>query len=564
MEAIALLSQLAVENKRKVERWVADLPTVYRRYIVVEICRVLDFENVKQVLAPKEKRLPYPDLDLMIRGWNSTLAATLTPDYHMHGIPSRESNDESLMIARSILREMGISELLSKTVAMMKCGIAQAEWQGAVLKVFSPTIANSDHFFDQLDAWSSDEELEQYERRSAFKSLSTEEIKKKMKELVFPWSPGSGRMVGYHADPELDEHYLGAIEKSMLDWRDLAGWHPNTEVHGISSGLITSIISLLASVYLKHISFVAVGLETLGDINFPMSLTIWETRSELLSSLAAFTGEKETKLNQVLDRIIVSPNDVPFFATHKTPYVPMLIRVSDDQLLKPVSSIFGNPLRGVRAFLEYESNDLAAVIRGPREQWMKNELDALFFGNRYRITPKPITVKHNGTVVTDVDAAVLDLTSGELALFQLKWQDFVNTEVKRQRSQASNFIYAVDEWAKRIKEWIADHGLKELAQSLQLPSQIASFRLFAIGRQAAHFASLGFVSSHPDIAFSTWPQFVRLRFQLGPVERVFDKLHTALLKERCSSATVMPVPHEITVGSQRILFENNWYSFDEP
>lgn len=53
---------------------------------------------------------------------------------------------------------------------------------------------------------------------------------------------------------------------------------------------------------------------------------------------------------------------------------PMLIQVSDEQLLKPVSSIFINPLRGIRSIMEFESPGLKIRIRTPREEWMKAEL----------------------------------------------------------------------------------------------------------------------------------------------------------------------------------------------
>jgi hypothetical protein len=559
--SISLLARLSAENRAQVENWIAALPPVNRRSLLIEVCRALDFENAKTIFAPKEARLPYPDLDLMIRGWNRTLAALLTDDYCIRGIPSQESSNESLSVAGSLLHQMGISSLLDKTVEMMKCGQAEANTREGIIHVLSPSIAKSDHFLDALEESKSAEVARYKARESALKELSLKQIRDTMKPLVFPWAPGNGRMVGYHADPDLDEHYLSSIYESSLAWRNLAGMHPQTDLGGVDAGLFISIVTLLASFYLKHLYFVSVGVETLGNINWPMSLTIWKTRSELLDSLVTFTRENEKALNAILDRLIVTPNKVRYFAASKTPYIPMLIQVSDEQLLKPVSSIFLNPLRGIRSIMEFESPELEIRIRTPREKWMKAELDAMFAGNRYRVAPKPVMLRHNGALLTDIDASVFDVTSGCLAVFQLKWQDFANTDVRRQRSQASNFIAAVDEWAKRVKNWVNDHGLPELARSLQLPQDIASLQLFAIGRQAAHFDSLGFVSSHRDLAFSTWPQFVRLRFHIGPVERVFDKLHAALLKERSAPTQMTAIPHEVSVGDRRVLFENNWYAF---
>ena len=39
-------------------------------------------------------------------------------------------------------------------------------------------------------------------------------------------------------------------------------------------------------------------------------------------------------------------------------------------------------------------------------------------------------------MITDIDAAVFDVTTGELGLFQLKWQDFSSSDVAKQRSKA--------------------------------------------------------------------------------------------------------------------------------
>lgn len=563
MASISALGRLSADNRARVEHWISALSPITRRSLLIEVCRVLDFENAKTIFAPKEARLPYPDLDLMIRGWNRTLAALLTDDYCMRGIPSQESSNESLSVARSLLHQMGISSLLDKTVEMMKCGQAEVNTRDEIIHIFSPSIAASDHFFDALEESKSAEATRYKARDSALKELSSKQTRDKMKSLVFPWAPGVGRMVGYHADPELDEHFLSSIYESSLVWRNLAGMHPKTDLGCVDAGLLMSVVTLLASFYLKHLYFVAVGVETLGDINWPMSLTIWKTRTELLESLVTFTQEHATTLSAILDRLIVSPKSVRYFASSKTPYIPMLIQVSDEQLLKPVSCIFVNPLRGIRSIMEFESPELEIRIRTPREDWMKAELDAMFAGNRYRVAPKPVMLRHNGAPLTDIDASVFDVTSGCLAVFQLKWQDFTNTDVRRQRSQASNFIAAVDEWARRVNNWVKVHGLPGLAGSLQLPHGIVSLRLFAIGRQAAHFDSFGFRSSHPDLAFSTWPQFVRLRFQIGPVEEVFDKLHAALLKERRTSLQSMAIPHEISLDGQRILFENNWYAFGD-
>jgi hypothetical protein len=56
--------------------------------------------------------------------------------------------------------------------------------------------------------------------------------------------------------------------------------------------------------------------------------------------------------------------------------------------------------------------------------------------------------------LTDIDAAVLDRTTGDLALFQLKWQDFRGATTRQTISRAKNFVGQVQKWAENTTTWI--------------------------------------------------------------------------------------------------------------
>jgi hypothetical protein len=75
-------------------------------------------------------------------------------------------------------------------------------------------------------------------------------------------------------------------------------------------------------------------------------------------------------------------------------------------------------------FSESRSQQTAAVLREPREGWMISDLCHLFMGARYVRIDRPTLLRRDDMDVTDIDAAVFDLTTGDLALFQLKWQTF--------------------------------------------------------------------------------------------------------------------------------------------
>jgi hypothetical protein len=194
---------------------------------------------------------------------------------------------------------------------------------------------------------------------------------------------------------------------------------------------------------------------------------------------------------------------------------------------------------------------------------MKSELDDLFRGSRYKMIDTPVMLKRNSTVLTDVDACVLDVTSGELAVFQLKWQDFGTHDIARQRSQGKNFVTDIDVWAQKIESWIAEFGPDELLKAFQFKQQSTSIHLFAIGRFAARFKTFGLVHSVPELAVCTWPQLKRLRYEIGPVSNVIGKLHSAIRDERDGALKLQAVTHEVTACGERIVLENNWLLYGE-
>jgi hypothetical protein len=47
-------------------------------------------------------------------------------------------------------------------------------------------------------------------------------------------------------------------------------------------------------------------------------------------------------------------------------------------------------------------------------------------------------------MLTDIDAVIFDRLTGELALFQLKWQDYSTNSLRETRSKASNLVKELD------------------------------------------------------------------------------------------------------------------------
>jgi hypothetical protein len=565
------LESLAAVERDSVIRWISQFEMPYQIAWLIEVCRLMDYYHVLQHFSHRtERTLSVPDFDIMVRGWNSALGLLLPYARGFRGVPMMESTSQSLGTAFTLLRQLGRAVTLIETADMLRHGMAEGDLVDDKIVLRMSARAAIDHFLDRLETPKLRRLQRSIEKTSRYKTLikktQVKNLKKKMAALVFPWDSGHGMMIGYGAEPEIDNHYLARVAEHTVDWRNEAGIHPDCLVNGVPGADLAAVGMLMTSAYLKHIRLVDLGCSKIPQANYPMSLTIWKEGDAWEDSICDFTGMPKETVSAALDLFVVRREHYSYFESELTPFIPMLIEVSEGYLLAPVSSIFRNPFQGVRMLQERRSSQTEASVREPREDWMISDLSHLFLGNRYIIIDTPTRLKRDGRIVTDIDAAVLDRISSTIALFQLKWQDFNTYNVRTQRSRAKNFVDRVDTWVSAVEGWLEEFGRDRLCDVLKLQrnhgEELSDIKLFAVGRTAARFQSYGYRQKRDSVAVCTWPQFVRTRYEVGPAENVFDSLHAAIRADTMRPVIIHPLPHEIVVGEQRIVFENLWNRYD--
>jgi hypothetical protein len=272
------------------------------------------------------------------------------------------------------------------------------------------------------------------------------------------------------------------------------------------------------------------------------------------------------EVTAALDLITVRAGDANYFLSEQAPSVPLVIELCDGYLLTPVSGAFRNPFNGIRMLRESTSSSIQNAFREHREEWMAEDLYALFEGPRFQRVPGQTKLRRDGRVVTDIDAAIFDNATGDLVLFQLKWQDFTSSSIRTQRSKAKNFSDQVQGWAKKTASWIDQFGAAALCRALKirLPTGVGLryIRLMAIGRSNARFRSYGYHTGS-DVLVLPWSQLVRLRYSLGPGQDFFELLMKAVIDEAATAIKREPLPYVLERQGLRIIFKDIWSGVDD-
>jgi hypothetical protein len=527
-------------------------------------------------------------------GWNLALEVFFS-GLTKPGFPIWESTPKSRDNAFNILQRLGRSVLLQRAASLVECGhILASEVEGKIF--FKRALADVQvldnleyEFLEELDVdmRSSDSgyyngwKLVEFSDKDDYPTqlgafwgshsmpdldaLQLDNIDEIMQPLVRPWDSGYGMMVAYDALPEVDAHFFSVALKLVLQWREEAGIHPQAKILGFSGAELSVVTAAVISILLKHLRFISIAAHLYPQVSIPQSLTIWCTESEMINDISLICDLDVELVKRVIDVLIFTPKDVQFLNKHTTPFRPLLISLGNGQLIKMTSSLAFNPFSSVIKLMQWRHPSVENSLTHHREDWQRSNLYGLFMGNRYERVEGNIKLRLDGKELTDIDAAIFDTVSGDLALFQLKWQDYFTNDVRQLRSKARNLSRSLDEWADRVGFWISKKGVGELAKSLRLniPDKGGRPRiyLFALSSSVARVKGYGFEMKNKNISVMTWPQFKRVRAEAGLCTNIFDELFVRGREEVEMKVGSVDYPYTSEFSSIKIEFSDLWRGY---
>ncbi len=566
-EIAARLQTLGEAELADVVTFVGDYDDWACGALLIEACRALDLVQVMQNLGrPPGKYMPEADLSIIVRGWNVLLSLLLPRVGRFSGIPGAESTEETRHIVLNLMHACGRYVMLTDTAERMRHGMVEGRIRDEQIELSLTETVQIDFFHDQVDrARLNDLKSKFGAGRSQTEPGVGPALRAEMATQVFPWKLPQGTMVGYTSSRDVDSAFLNFLADMLIEWRADAGIHPDAQLGDCTGAEMVTTVHMLLGRSLAHIVYIEEARKRLPDINFAMSLCIWKTRPELIAELITI-GTPPHLATVVVDLVTIRAGDAPFFFREHAPSFPMLIEIAEGYLLMPISAVFRNPLTHIRALRESATPALLNAVRSHHERWMTEDLCAQFQGDRFQCVATQTKLRAGSRVVTDIDAAILDYVTGDLVLFQLKWQDFDSSNLKTQRSKAKNFVEKVEAWGAAVSSWIDDHGVARLCEvlKLKLPSGKLppTIRLWGVGRSNARFRSLGYAAG-PTVLVFTWPQLIRLRHEIGAGAPIFAEIARLVQEEGARPVRRTPIPYTMVSRGHRVLFRDIWNSIDE-
>lgn len=592
----ALITQLRLlaENEQCGLVQLSKADPLIRICSIIEAIRVIDFGSYVTAYAPAPPHSVAVD-QAYIRWGCRVLMTSLLTDLLVPGIPIMESTQDTRDVAFAQLHQLGRSSLLNRIADMCDKGLATATTNGndssirveitpaatallididqtirfgKIAKAWDSNRGRSVDGWDHIDSasnfdWSTighhffsrnDEELQPFINPN---------IAERMASLVKRWDSGYGVMVGYDAAPDVDDHFTAITAKLVREWTEEAGLHPDASIDGIKGAELLHAIGYVVFLHVKHVALVDCAKQLFHDVVVEQSLTIWEKKGQLVQSFSDLSEIPLERARPLIDAISFTAQDAELLRDSATPLMPLLLDLGNDYVIRPISGIYGNPVQQIITTLCARSDRALNELMKRREDWMRMDLYYLFQGNKYQRIEGNIKLRQDGRLITDIDGAVLDVVTGDLALFQFKWQDFFTNDIKRLRSKAKNLISEMDAWSTAVGLWLSTRTNRQIAQLLRINTRRTSIRrifLFGVSRNAAQMQGYGYSPSVHSLALSTWQHFARVRYEEGPGGDVIARLHERLFNEMTYDVGAKPIPVTYSYSGVEVHFSNLWNS----
>ena len=376
-----------------------------------------------------------------------------------------------------------------------------------------------------------------------------------MSPLVSPWQE---HFIQYNTNPDIDVFF----RNQGLLWAR-ARYEPGQDAfppHAVFGGLPfvlyrESVVEVMGWV-LKHIAFTKILLSRNKGLDIRNLLTVTAGQSQLQGYLSAAFDIDENEARQVLGTMTTTPDNIQAHASAPAVYIAPFLSINADSVIFSITGALGSPFDVMLAELyrRYRSDWDHAVDE--REEYFRKELYDLFPTQRFAKAQKPLKLKNQRTVATDVDAAVFDRATGTLGLFQLKWQDPFGTSMRKRQSKMANFLRETNRWVATVDSMLIGnsralgHILEEMAVHAD---DVKTTLLFVIGRHFSHFS--GEPTRDSRAAWGTWPQVLRLLRELqegsDPVTWLYQ-----MLKDRPPSSKALTLEaYEMRIGGYSVRYD---------
>lgn len=538
-----IMALKAAYLQRVADRWKG-----YERELVIEMVRGLDEAAFAFTLATNRAKLVRGDSfrHLMFAGAASALKPLLGCLAGMPGgVPWGPSPPDLAALADNHLAACGRIATVLRITQLERFGLAEATFLAddrLVIEVASDIEEQAERMASALMLHDAKAAYQRAERKLASRKAA---IAQQIDRCV---CPANGWFIGYDNTDELIAYHRQAARIYAAGVDEGVALPPDASLGGRSFADWTEISLYAYGATLQHCAFASRLKATTPWLQLRNLLTVF-ARKEDIAGVWQARGESGDSAAQVISVLTLDADSADKYDRNHDHPLPYYIDFGRDFVLLPMFGGLLNPYGG--ALLQLRSGyrtEWDQAVNG-REAVFREDLRSLLPPSRYLIPQSGRKLKRgNGSDITDVDAVIVDRSTGDVVLAQLKWPDIYGRSLTERNSRRLNLLRAND-WVEKVYEWIAGRSADEIAQQFDLGR--AGPRpptLLVISRYTARFTKENGFDTRAR--WISWPSLVAA-YKASPKAGIVSALYRSKTPVDKPSVSVHELPGltvEVRVG----------------
>ncbi len=495
------------------------------REAVIEIVRSADYAAyIIQCASEADNSLnavARDELRLILLGVAPALATFLPLIKGGRGLPFGPAAPQTARWIDRMLFEFGTLARMRRFAALERYGLARSEMVDVATMRIEMNAGVGELMDVHAARWLTAETM----RRVALMQGPTRDSAYVESLLDATSTVHDGWFINYEGHPELIETYrqramidvLGCAEAEALPHDAMIGGRPFAEWR-------TLCVAALGRVF-NHVAYASRLMTRFPALSIRNLLTVPVLRRDA-RAVWIEAGDQPKHANDTIAHLALDAQSIASWQHHHEIPAPFYVDVGGGWLLLPLFGGLLNPVCGlVRTLRLRHTRDWDKAVDG-REVYFREDLKNHFGEPRFHVPDHGMTLRReDGSHITDVDAAILDRQTGDLALVQLKWPDIHGMSPKERESRRLNLLKA-NEWVDRVSSWVDGRSARRIAKALGMPDGASESKpptLMVIPRYAARFT----LNDHLDerACWVAWPEVVRMRTENKEAEAPLFDLH---------------------------------------
>ncbi len=548
-----IIKSLYDEGIEYLENLTKNMNLIKRQVLFSNCIKVIDKSYCDYISVSDNERAVF-FYDILKYAYPVLIRFLWTKDFEMLPVVVLAHADTNeIKKCRAILSACRIIGQTEHILEMKKYGIVSTESNGKYCKI---NFSQENYWVEALEVQYSDlyEQaiFSQFQKDERIRAAESQfpEIYKEMEKLCFVWNK---EFIGYNGSQTVENYfnnvaYYDAIHSTEWDY-----YQDDSLFAGIPYGNYTDAIIDLFGYAAKHVHFAGILQSMHPELLAENLFYNIREENETIHLIQENRSCSKEDAKIILSCISVSSDNCNLFETGQVSCAP-LIKISDHQYLHSIAGSLFHPFSFLLSSLGKRFPQDASKNVNCREAAFRQQLYEII-GKGFTCIDHNIVIKKDGKTITDIDAAMMDKNNGDIALFQLKWQNQTADSVRSLHSKSQNFVNETKKWVNDVKQWIEDSSEDNIAAHLGNGIKAKGINkskiyLFVLGRNHGNYS--GERLKDEKTVWAQWYQLLQCFLYL-PVNFSIPQLYKVLMDSS---------PYEINIQEKTKKYQVGEYTFE--